>query len=108
MTDVWFQPRWIPFNSERPASVADRVRFLKAVYPFAGPCGGRSRAARRDPGGIWRRHPDSNRGIRVLQTLALPLGYAAIHMSANGLAVRRFFAGYSAGYRFQAHHLSLD
>src|SRR5439155_11910531 len=25
----------------------------------------------------WRRHPDSNRGIRVLQTLALPLGYAA-------------------------------
>ena len=26
---------------------------------------------------IWRRHPDSNRGIRVLQTLALPLGYAA-------------------------------
>ena len=27
--------------------------------------------------GSWRRHPDSNRGIRVLQTLALPLGYAA-------------------------------
>ena len=26
---------------------------------------------------VWRRHPDSNRGIRVLQTLALPLGYAA-------------------------------
>jgi hypothetical protein len=25
----------------------------------------------------WRRHPDSNRGIRVLQTRALPLGYAA-------------------------------
>ena len=29
------------------------------------------------PGKGWRRHPDSNRGIRVLQTLALPLGYAA-------------------------------
>ena len=27
---------------------------------------------------LWRRHPDLNRGIRVLQTLALPLGYVAI------------------------------
>ena len=26
----------------------------------------------------WRRHPDLNRGIRVLQTRALPLGYVAI------------------------------
>ncbi len=26
---------------------------------------------------FWRRHPDSNRGIKVLQTLALPLGYGA-------------------------------
>ena len=26
----------------------------------------------------WRRHPDLNRGIRVLQTRALPLGYDAI------------------------------
>ena len=25
----------------------------------------------------WRRHPDLNWGIRVLQTLALPLGYSA-------------------------------
>ena len=25
----------------------------------------------------WRRHPDLNRGVRVLQTLALPLGYGA-------------------------------
>src|SRR5690606_13401020 len=25
----------------------------------------------------WRRHPDSNRGIKVLQTSALPLGYGA-------------------------------
>ena len=25
---------------------------------------------------IWRWHPDLNRGMRVLQTLALPLGYA--------------------------------
>lgn len=27
---------------------------------------------------LWRRHPDLNRGMRVLQTLALPLGYSAI------------------------------
>ena len=27
---------------------------------------------------VWRRHPDLNRGIKVLQTLALPLGYSAI------------------------------
>jgi hypothetical protein len=26
----------------------------------------------------WRRHPDSNWGIKVLQTSALPLGYAAV------------------------------
>ena len=25
----------------------------------------------------WRRHPDLNRGIEVLQTCALPLGYGA-------------------------------
>jgi hypothetical protein len=28
-------------------------------------------------GSFWRRHPDLNWGIRVLQTLALPLGYDA-------------------------------
>ncbi len=26
----------------------------------------------------WRRHPDLNRGVRVLQTRALPLGYVAV------------------------------
>ncbi len=30
-----------------------------------------------DPGILWRRHPDLNRGIKVLQTSALPLGYVA-------------------------------
>ena len=28
--------------------------------------------------GFWRRHPDLNRGIKVLQTSALPLGYVAV------------------------------
>ncbi len=27
---------------------------------------------------IWRHHPESNWGMKVLQTLALPLGYGAI------------------------------
>ena len=27
---------------------------------------------------LWRRHPESNRGIKVLQTSALPLGYGAV------------------------------
>jgi hypothetical protein len=31
----------------------------------------------------WRRHPDLNWGIRVLQTLALPLGYGAIPALEN-------------------------
>ena len=26
---------------------------------------------------LWRRHPESDRGIKVLQTSALPLGYGA-------------------------------
>ena len=26
---------------------------------------------------LWRRHPESDRGMKVLQTSALPLGYGA-------------------------------
>ena len=33
---------------------------------------------------FWRRHPDLNRGIKVLQTLALPLGYSAISAALYG------------------------
>ena len=32
---------------------------------------------------IWRRHPDSNWGVEVLQTSALPLGYAAKEWSGK-------------------------
>ena len=32
---------------------------------------------------FWRRHPDLNRGIKVLQTLTLPLGYSAINWWLN-------------------------
>ena len=38
----------------------------------------KKRSARDSPANrFWRRHPDLNRGVRVLQTLALPLGYGA-------------------------------
>ena len=30
----------------------------------------------------WRRHPDSNWGIKILQTFALPLGYGAVKNGA--------------------------
>ena len=39
---------------------------------------------------FWRHHPESNRGIKVLQTSALPLGYGA---EKNG-------AGYEARTRY--------
>jgi hypothetical protein len=32
---------------------------------------------------VWRRHPDLNRRITVLQTVALPLGYAALPISGG-------------------------
>ena len=30
---------------------------------------------------LWRHHPESNWGIKVLQTSALPLGYGALNMN---------------------------
>ena len=33
---------------------------------------------------FWRHHPDLNRGIKVLQTSALPLGYGAGDLKING------------------------
>ena len=33
---------------------------------------------------IWRRHPESNWGIKVLQTSALPLGYVAVWSGKRG------------------------
>ena len=38
---------------------------------------------------FWRRHPDLNRGIKVLQTLALPLGYGAIISFVKKLVIKK-------------------
>ena len=40
---------------------------------------------------FWRRHPDSNRGIKVLQTSALPLGYAAFIFPKKQAHVQIYF-----------------
>ena len=39
---------------------------------------------RREKSKVWRRRPDSNRRMRVLQTLALPLGHVAAKKEVNG------------------------
>ena len=53
---------------------------------------------------FWRRHPDLNRGIKVLQTSALPLGYVAGQITDTAFfAVSVFGADYGARTR----HLNL-
>ena len=48
----------------------------------------------------WRHHPESNRGIKVLQTSALPLGYGAIKNGAgDGARTRHLCLGKAALYR---------
>ena len=49
------------------------VVFISAVFSFCGR--DRKHSIRRNK---WRRRSESNRWIKVLQTSALPLGYAAL------------------------------
>ncbi len=61
------------------AAPINAIRLSIKTYP---PTGKFSKGIEGDKGGLttwnsWRRHPDSNRRITVLQTAALPLGYAA-------------------------------
>ncbi len=49
----------------------------RAVYKYGERVIFEADAELRSRKSFWRRHPDSNRGITVLQTAALPLGYAA-------------------------------
>ena len=42
---------------------------------------------------FWRRHPDLNRGMKVLQTLALPLGYSAEYGAGNEIRTRDVHLG---------------
>ncbi len=45
----------------------------------------------RSRGNFWRHHPDSNRGIKVLQTCALPLGYGAVSICISIITSKSFF-----------------
>ena len=47
----------------------------------------------------WRRHPESNRGMRILQTLALPLGYVAEDGAGDGARTRHLSLGKAALYQ---------
>ena len=47
----------------------------------------------------WRRHPDLNRGIGVLQTRALPLGYVALYGADDEARTRYLNLGKVALYQ---------
>ena len=54
----------------------------------------------------WRRHPDLNRGIRVLQTHALPLGYVAIYDNRSNMELAPvILCGAGDGARTRYLHL---
>ena len=46
----------------------------------------------------WRCHPDSNRGIKVLQTFALPLGYGTVCGAVDEIRTRDIHLGKVALY----------
>lgn len=52
----------------------------------------------------WRRHPDLNRGIKVLQTSALPLGYDAV-LKTKDAQKRLLFNGAEDEIRTRDVHL---
>ena len=51
----------------------------------------------------WRRHPESNWGMKVLQTSALPLGYGAREKSDT----KAFRVRHGADYGARTRHLDL-
>ncbi len=52
---------------------------------------------------LWRRHPESNWGMKVLQTSALPLGYGAREKSDT----KAFRVRHGADYGARTRHLDL-
>ena len=39
---------------------------------------------------LWRCHPDSDRGMKVLQTFALPLGYGTMSANAKAFTIKKW------------------
>ena len=57
---------------------------------------------------FWRRHPDLNRGIKVLQTLALPLGYSAVFAAPCRQILKKKQYGYfGAGNEIRTRDIHL-
>ena len=56
---------------------------------------------------FWRRHPDLNRGIKVLQTLALPLGYSAISACPKAFDKNKNSADVGAGNEIRTRDIHL-
>ena len=77
------QPRPTRFTAPRGAFVCTKKRRSKAYFAPA----------------WWRRHPESNRGMRILQTLALPLGYVAGDGAGDGARTRHLSLGKAALYQ---------
>ena len=56
---------------------------------------------------VWRHHPDLNRGIKVLQTSAFPLGYGAIYLVKNTPTCVGRCVQIGADYGARTRHLDL-
>ena len=54
---------------------------------------------------FWRYRPDLNWGLRVLQTLALPLGHGTVYKNRNAKAFLFYFIG--AGDEARTRYLHL-
>ena len=76
------QSAWLSFMCRRHASLGEallhfsctQVRFISKA----------KKHLMRSAFLLWRHHPESNWGIKVLQTSALPLGYGAIWSGKRG------------------------
>ena len=53
--------------------------------------------------GFWRRHPDLNRGIKVLQTSALPLGYVAVSTESFSTEWKTILDSLAGGSRIRTY-----
>ena len=74
-------------RARRPASVLLGRR--KSIGAPRGNCTAQKKSRSKDRfAPTWRRHPDLNRGIEILQTFALPLGYGANALDKTALTVK--------------------
>ena len=71
------EQRFAPYEHFATVKTSAEAEFTSAEH-FRFPQVSKKEAPAKQVLLFWRRHPDLNRGMRVLQTLALPLGYVAM------------------------------